>query len=277
MQYDIVDGGYLTWIYGSKPFSRGNWPPQSVRGAILALDCLDDTFRKRRDETYKANRIERRFDNPDAYAQWHRIRELRRDVVEDPRLHCVRISGLEADDIIALAAWKFATKKSMLLLLAQDKDLLQIQGVNITDNQGVVVDLARFSNRLPKAITREPLTREQIPLVLALMGDKSDNVPRLVDRGDLWRMSQILRLPKVSSRYALAKKFYGEPFLRNLYAVVLPDPHIFGFTRYDVFELLADEHWGAGLLSSLKTNYKFAVKKWSIPHLSDQMAHGKMA
>lgn len=264
MQYDIVDGGYLTWLYGSKPFARGNWPPQSVRGAILALDCLDDTFRKRRDDSYKANRIEKRFDNPDAYATWHRIRELRREVVEDPRLNCIRISGLEADDLIALAAWKFATPKNWLVLLAQDKDLLQIRGVNITDNQGVVVDLARFANRLPKAITREPLTREQIPLVLALMGDKSDNIPRLIGRGDLWQMSKILRHEKIADRYAEAYRVYGQQFLRNLYAVVLPDPHIFTFTRLDVLELLAERRWNEKLLDNLKKTYVDEMEKWTI-------------
>lgn len=264
MQFDIVDGGYLTWIYGGKPFARGNWPPQSVRGALLALDCLDETFRKQRNSEYKANRIDRRFEDPVLYQQWQRIRELRREVVEDPRLNCVRIPGLEADDIIALAAWKFVKAKKQLQLLAQDKDLLQIRGVCITDNKGDPVDLARFANRLPKAITRERLFRNQIPLILALMGDKSDNIPRLVARYDLYIMSQVLRTKPIKKGYTQAYKEYGKPFLDNLYAVVLPDPCIFGYKEKDVYELLAEEKWGANLLPSLLPEYQKEVKSWKI-------------
>lgn len=261
MQFDLVDGGYLTWLYGSKPFARGNWPPQSVRGAILALDCLEKTFRAQRDESYKANRLIKRVDNPDAYATWQRIRELRRDVVEDPRLNCIRIPGLEADDLIALVAWKFFKQKP-LELLAQDKDLLQIRGLKITDNQGNAVDLPRFSARLPKAITRRPLDRMKIPLILALLGDKSDNIPRLVDRGDLWILNRILSHDKTQTRFEDAYDEYGSKFLKNLYAVVLPDPSIFGYNEGDVLELLSNKKWGYPLLADLKPEYHQYMNDW---------------
>jgi len=260
MQYDVVDGGYLTWIYGSKPFARGNWPPQSVRGAFLALDSLSDTFRVQRDPTYKANRKDKRFEDSNLYEQWKRIRELRRDVVEDPRLTCIRIPGLEADDLIALLAWKFAGKRE-LQLLAQDKDLLQIKGVKITDNQDVPVTLDRFAGRLPKAITREPLKRNQIPLILALLGDKSDNIPRLVDRGDLWVLSRILCHTR-NKAYNEALEKYGQLFLDNLYAVVLPDPHIFRYDQMEVFTLLKEGGWGSALLSDLLPEYQEEMLTW---------------
>lgn len=260
MQYDIVDGGYLTWLYGSKPFARGNWPPQSVRGAFLALDCLDSTFRLQRNPEYKANRVDKRFEDPYLYEQWKRIRELRRDVVEDPRLTCIRIPGLEADDVIALIAWKFAVNKP-LQLLAQDKDLLQIRGVVITDNADVPVTLDRFANRLPKSITREPIKRNQIPLILALMGDKSDNIPRLVSRGDLFKVAQILSIDRKKA-YEYALREYGDPFLQNLYDVVLPDPHIFGLSLEDLYELMALGQWGPSQLANLKTEYQQEMKSW---------------
>lgn len=260
MQYDIVDGGYLTWLYGAKPFARGAWPPPSVRGAFLALDCLDLTFRTQRDPTYKANRIDKRFEDQAVYDQWQRIRELRRDVIEDPRLTCIRIDGLEADDIIALLSWKFATK-GPLQLLAQDKDLLQISGVQITDNQGVAVDLARFAHRLPKAVTREPLKRNQIPLILALLGDKSDNIPRLVERGDLYIVAQILNSNRRDA-YNRAYKEYGQAFLNNLYAVILPDPSIFDMDEGMVFTATSQGKWGPDLLQILKPEYADEVKTW---------------
>lgn len=260
MQYDIVDGGYLTWLYGSRPFARASWPPQSVRGAFLALDCLDDTFRLQRNPEYKANRKDKRFEDPNLYQQWQRIKQFRRDVIEDPRLTCIRIPGLEADDVIALLAWKFS-RRTTLQLLAQDKDLLQIRGVQITDNQGNPVNLARFANRLPKAITREPLKRDQIPLILALMGDKSDNIPRLVGRGDLYIPAQLLRMNR-NQAYQGAYEQYGVAFLKNLYDVVLPDPYIFDMNPIMAFEQLKSGGWNHELLALLPVEYQEEMSSW---------------
>lgn len=268
LEVDVADGGYLSWLYGSSTSRHAAWPPHFVgRKPVILMDSRGPLFRKLRSPHYKSGREVRRDENPLAYNRKNLVMEFRNLVEEeDGRFTFARIEGLEADDLVALAAWKFGSKTHPLRVMGIDKDFLQLP-VQIIDKDGQRVELSKFQYRLPKALQEPVLTQGwQLLISLALLGDKSDSVPRVLAPrtglsflANLWDMTQ-------NRAFLTAFDHYGVPFLNNLYDVILPDPHILGMDRGDVFSALTttNSRWDARLYHQIKKSIDLEVSSWNL-------------
>lgn len=134
--------------------------------------CLDSPPYKRKDifPEYKANRSEP--ETTEVYQKRWLYEQLK-----ERGYPMARVKGYEADDVIATLARIYGESWPEVWLVGADKDLAQC----VTDNvlQLVPKHGERAEQFRGPAQVREKfeVTPEQIPLFLALVGDKSDNVP----------------------------------------------------------------------------------------------------
>ena len=139
----------------------------------VALDVGEKTVRSERYEQYKANRAPMPEDLRPQIA-W--IRKL----LDAYRIPCLELAGYEADDVLGTLAKQAAAAGYEVVLVSADKDLMQLVGDGtrmfhtgrnkLYDRGGVIEDFG--------------LPPEQVPDVLALMGDSIDNVPGVPGIGE---------------------------------------------------------------------------------------------
>lgn len=146
-------------------------------------------------------------------------------------------SGLEADDLIG-AYWRICSRMRMTILTG-DKDLLQLVTPDVTM-------LAPAANRSVDDIHWTPdrvfeklgCWPEHIPLMKAMVGDKSDNIAgmrgvaekRAVALGvrNEWDIERIVRDPKVTDDDAeLIRRNLALVDLRHTLGVDIPEPPTF--------------------------------------------------
>lgn len=134
--------------------------------------CLDAPPYKRKDifADYKANRPE-----PEPTEVYQK--RLLYSKLKERNYPMARVEGFEADDVIATLARIYGESWPEVWLVGADKDLAQC----VTDNvlQLVPKHGERAEHFRGPAEVKEKfeVTPDQIPLFLALWGDKSDNVP----------------------------------------------------------------------------------------------------
>lgn len=133
------------------------------------------------------------------------IEELRECVVELEKfgVKCYASKGYEADDIIATLSKQAIEKGIEVFIAGKDKDLLQINGVKITDpfseNHDEITAMIKFG--VPSDFVRD---------ILALSGDTSDNVPGVPGIGPK-KAIQIIEAVESVKNY-LDGKFNAETF-----------------------------------------------------------------
>jgi DNA polymerase I len=137
----------------------------------IVFDTTKPTFRDKLFEQYKAKRAPM----PDELSQ--QLPYVRR-LCEALRLPILEYDGYEADDVLGALA-KQATKQNVeVLLVTNDKDMMQLVGDGIRVlragtgglKNDVIVDAARVREILG-------VTPEQVVDYMALMGDSIDNIP----------------------------------------------------------------------------------------------------
>jgi 5'-3' exonuclease len=144
--------------------------PQAL---AVAFDGPGPTTRHREFPAYKANRPAM----PDTLVAQipfvHRVV----DALRVPRL---MIPGEEADDILGTVAVRAAAQAYDVRVVTSDKDLLQLVGERI-----VVRDPLTPKTSGPLEVeTRYGIAPGQVPDLLALMGDSSDNIPGIPGVGE---------------------------------------------------------------------------------------------
>jgi len=223
----LVDGGYLTWTYGASPFGLAQWGKAAYKKYDRKSDSLmlmDSSHNLRKDyaEDYKGHRAERYDKDDERIAAKERVDMLREMIEEDPRIHSLQIDGLEADDLIACFIHLRLLNRPVSLI-GVDKDLLQLPtgSIKMSDHKGQVVGLKKFARSLPKILHDEILRPEHVLLTLALYGDKSDNVPRVVSK-----VNEVIPIIRNEKPFSQAKLIYGNRFISNLWLTVLPFPGI---------------------------------------------------
>jgi len=149
------------------------------RASHLAI-VFDHSRRSHRHDlypAYKANRAE-------TPADLERTKPLFRDAVRAFGFACIEVENYEADDLIATYATAAAARGAHVLMVASDKDLLQLVGGTVYAfdfEYGVPGRTGHRPARLfdPAAVAAawEGTPPERLGDVLALMGDATDNVP----------------------------------------------------------------------------------------------------
>ena len=85
----------------------------------------------------------------------------------------VKVDGAEGDDIIAIALLKLKDQYSNMMLIASDRDFLQIDGIKEIDLYG---------KELKRTLGDEEVSAADFLLGKILMGDKSDNIKQVIFR-----------------------------------------------------------------------------------------------
>ncbi len=135
----------------------------------VVLDSLEETFRHKQYEAYKATRDKT---PDDLHAQIPRIEAI----LEALKVPKIRSEGYEADDVMATFAERCREEGRECYVISGDKDLLQLvdgpvkvlkptqkSGLEELDREGVLEEWGVYP--------------EQILDYLSLVGDSSDNVP----------------------------------------------------------------------------------------------------
>ena len=136
---------------------------------VVVFDAPGKTFRSEMYEDYKANREAM---PEDLVSQL----PLMDAVVEAFNIPLVRVSGIEADDVMGAYARRGAEAGIEVVLVTGDKDALQLvsDGVRVFDpykgEAGMWYDAG-------EVVERFGVPPERVADVLGLMGDASDNVP----------------------------------------------------------------------------------------------------
>lgn len=222
----IIDSGYVLY---SKVAYRIEQNDPRMNMLLYAMEGTD-SLRKKEYPQYKANRV--------ATETTKYVAQLRVGMRERYR-NLLTIKGCEADDVIALYVYLTGDN----LVVGVDKDLLQIPSIElIMDNKGEMYNktLANSPNLVAKTIHHyvdEPLGAYQWLLYLTLIGDKSDNIPRLVDKLH-YGYATISEILLSDTPFRSAYDLYGERFIRNLGLVLLPHYSLLNISQMDILDIL---------------------------------------
>jgi DNA polymerase-1 len=137
----------------------------------IVFDTRQPTFRDKLFESYKAQRPPM----PDEMSvQLPYVRKL----CEAMRMPILELDGYEADDVIGTMAKKAAAEKLDVLVVSNDKDMMQLvnSGVRIlrTGSGGAKADTIVDAEKVTEILGVPP---EKVVDLMALLGDTVDNIP----------------------------------------------------------------------------------------------------
>jgi DNA polymerase-1 len=137
----------------------------------IVFDTKGPTFRDKLFEKYKAQRPPM---PDDLSVQIPYVRKL----CEAMRMPILELSGYEADDVIGAMAVQAAKKNLEVLIITNDKDMMQLVGKNIrtlrTGSGGAKADIIVDEKKVEEILGVPP---GRVIDVMALMGDTVDNIP----------------------------------------------------------------------------------------------------
>jgi DNA polymerase I len=137
----------------------------------IVFDTKGPTFRDKLFEKYKAQRPPM----PDELSlQIPYVRKL----CEAMHLPILEFEGFEADDVIGALAMQAAKKQLDVLIISNDKDMMQLVGKNIrtlrTGSGGAKADVIVDGKKVEEILGVPP---EKVIDLMALLGDTVDNIP----------------------------------------------------------------------------------------------------
>ena len=140
----------------------------------VAFDLPAPTFRHKEFAEYKAQRPEM---PDDLQSQIPLIKE----VISAFNIPLFELEGYEADDILATLARRAEKEGMDVFILTPDKDILQIVGANIKvlsfHKEGLIYDEDKVRERFG-------VRPQEMPDLMSLMGDSSDNIPGVPGIGE---------------------------------------------------------------------------------------------
>lgn len=174
----------------------------------IVFDTSKPTFRDKLFESYKAQRSPM----PDEMSvQLPYVRRL----CEAMRLPILELDGYEADDVIGTMAKQGAKKKLDVLVISNDKDMMQLvnSGVRIlrTGSGGAKADTIVDAKKVEEILGVPP---EKVIDLMALLGDTVDNIPGAKGIGEKGATELIQKYGSVENALAhadeVANKRYRE-------------------------------------------------------------------
>lgn len=141
--------------------------------------CEDSkcTWRKKINESYKANRKDKTLDFWVDYNVTH-------DLISNlNHTHCLKSRGFEADDVMYSAAKHCSNLGKDCLIFTTDKDLLQAidEHINVVHKVSLV-EFDIISDKSTYYTSKFPVPPNKLPLYRAFKGDSSDNISPVIKR-----------------------------------------------------------------------------------------------
>jgi DNA polymerase-1 len=165
----------------------------------FAIDAPQRTFRHEQMPSYKGNR-----DATPApiVAQLGRLREL----LAAFGAPVFQVPGVEADDVLATLAARLSAGGSEVLVMSGDRDLFQTTG------PGVCVLFLGARGQKPKVVAAADVEERflvppaKLPIYVALVGDSSDNLPRVPGVGPRTASSWVREFASAAELLAAAER-----------------------------------------------------------------------
>lgn len=133
---------------------------------VVVFDAKGPTFRHEMYDQYKANR-------PPMPAELRQQVESIHTIVRLLGLPLIQVSGVEADDVIGTLASRAAAEKMDCVISTGDKDMAQL----VNEHVSLINTMTDTHMDADGVKQKFGVTPAQIVDYLALMGDKSDNIP----------------------------------------------------------------------------------------------------
>lgn len=176
-------------------------------GVALARDLPKKTFRHEQYGDYKAGRA------PLASSLVTQL-GLLGELVTATGFPMFSAEGFEADDVLATLAARLAAQGSKVLVVSGDRDLLQL----VDDTVGVLFVGQRGKEPVrydrARVLARFGVEPEQLPAYAALVGDTSDNIPKVKGIGP--KTASTLLRGRADAAELLARLDEAPPKLRAL-------------------------------------------------------------
>ena len=179
----------------------------------VAFDLEGPTFRHERFADYKAHR-------PPVPSDLLIQLPLVKEVCEGFRIPLLELPGFEADDLIATYTRLAREAGYEVVVVASDKDLLQLVGPGVT-----VLNPSKDVRLDPAAVVEHFGTApERVRDVLGLMGDAVDNIPGVPGVGEKTALSLVNTYGDVEAIIARALRFVAVFDARDALVAVLAAP-----------------------------------------------------
>jgi DNA polymerase-1 len=183
-------------VYGFTTMLRKLLKEEKPRWLAVAFDLPGPTFRHDRYEGYKAHR-EPPPDDLNVQVP------VAKDVCRALRIPLLELPGYEADDLIATYARLGREAGFAVVIVASDKDLLQLVG------EGIAVLHPVRNVRLDAAGVAESfgVPPDRVRDVLGLMGDSVDNIPGVPGVGEKTALAMVRTYGDIDAVVARAERF----------------------------------------------------------------------
>ena len=195
-------------IYGFTSMLRKLLREQQPRYLAVAFDVAEPTFRHRAFADYKAHRPET---PPELIVQIPHVKK----VCGILGVRVLETAGYEADDIIATLADRGRKAGWPIVIVATDKDLLQLVGDGVLVYNPVSEEFLD-GDGVERVFGVRP---EQVRDVLSLCGDAADNIPGVPGIGEKGAKDLIRRYGDLESLLraagSLSRKSYREGLLKH--------------------------------------------------------------
>ena len=174
-------------VYGVVNMLRSLLKQYSPSHIAVVFDAKGKTFRNDMYSDYKAHRPPMPDDLRTQIAPLHRI-------IKAMGLPLISIEGVEADDVIGTIAMQASKEGRNVLISTGDKDMAQLVDDNIT-----LINTMTDTVMGPAEVTEKfGVGPELIIDLLALMGDKADNIPGLPGVGEKTALAMLQGIGGVS-------------------------------------------------------------------------------
>lgn len=176
----------------------------------IVFDTSKPTFRDKLFESYKAQRPPM----PDEMrVQLPYVRRL----CEAMRMPILELDGYEADDVIGTLAKKGAQKKLDVLVISNDKDMMQLVGAGVrilrTGSGGAKADTIVDAKKVEEILGVPP---DQVIDLMALLGDTVDNIPGAKGIGEKGATELIQKYQSVENALAHADEVTNKRYREAL-------------------------------------------------------------
>ncbi len=178
-------------IYGVVNMLRSLIKQYPHSNVAVIFDAKGKTFRDEMYQDYKANRPPMPDDLRSQVPILH-------EVIEAMGFPMLVVEGVEADDVIGTLAVQGANEGMAVLISTGDKDMAQLVNDKIT-----LIDTMKNVFLTPEGVREKyGFGPERIIDYLALMGDKSDNIPGVAGVGEKTATALISELGGLDALYA---------------------------------------------------------------------------